>query len=75
MSAFALLISGGTLGIFVSWIILNQRLTHHKELIEHYKDVIDEKLGLAAATNLIPVSLWGNFPRTVDGLNQNGMIA
>jgi hypothetical protein len=37
------LILGCAVGWLAAWLILKQRLQHHRELIDHYKDVIADK--------------------------------
>jgi len=39
----AALVLGCAVGWLAAWIILKQRLQHHRELIDHYKDVIADK--------------------------------
>ena|ERR1700677_3343158 len=39
----AALILGCAVGWLAAWLILKQRLQHHRELIDHYKDVIADK--------------------------------
>lgn len=40
----ATLAIGLAVGWTAAWLILKNRLSHHKELLEHYKDVIAEKI-------------------------------
>jgi len=52
---------GLCLGWSAAWIILRNRLTHHKELLEHYENVITEKIPgtvLRRQTNRSFASLW-----------------
>lgn len=46
MSGAALILSGCGLGWAVAWLFLKQRLTHQKEVVEHYKDLVVGKFGL-----------------------------
>jgi hypothetical protein len=46
MSAGALVFGGIGLGWAIGWLFFKQRLTHHKEMVDHYKDVIGGKFGL-----------------------------
>jgi hypothetical protein len=39
----AVLIVGLMLGWAAAWLILNQRLTHHRELVDHYKEAVAGK--------------------------------
>lgn len=39
----AALILGCSVGWLAAWLILKQRLQHHRELIDHYKDVLADK--------------------------------
>jgi hypothetical protein len=43
MSASALVLSGIAIGGIGSWVILNQRLKHNREVIEHWKDKAGER--------------------------------
>lgn len=38
------LIFGLVFGWIAAWLILKQRLDHHKELVEYYKDVVSDKI-------------------------------
>jgi hypothetical protein len=40
----ATLAIGLSIGWTAAWLILKQRLTHHKELLDHYKEVVAEKV-------------------------------
>jgi hypothetical protein len=46
----AALILGCVAGWLAAWLILKQRLQHHRELIDHYKDVLAEKAPNTLAT-------------------------
>jgi hypothetical protein len=46
MSAAALILGGCGIGWAIAWLFFKQRLTHHKEVVDHYKDVIGGKFGL-----------------------------
>jgi Trk-type K+ transport system membrane component len=37
-------IFGLVFGWIAAWLILKQRLDHHKELVEYYKDVVSDKM-------------------------------
>jgi hypothetical protein len=44
MSAFALILGGSGLGWLIAWVILRERLAHYRERIDHYKDLLGERI-------------------------------